>query len=184
MTLLPESTTRYCSEGGGAAAELGDDEHSVAVLADAGNTAVEADCPSVHPLQLPHGVGPLNQHGLPEGVNGADLERKPRRRARRATAAACDEAREHQALVRAAMREKGRAAAAVAPRATRDGGAARRATRRDGAGWAAGQGKPARRGRGNHPGHSSTECRNKVHRPRDSYNSEALCKLGSYLGGI
>uniref|UniRef100_A0A0E0QC41 Uncharacterized protein n=1 Tax=Oryza rufipogon TaxID=4529 RepID=A0A0E0QC41_ORYRU len=28
------------------------------------------------------------------------------------------------------------------------------------------------------------ECRNKVHRPRDSYNSEALCKLGSYLGGI
>uniref|UniRef100_A0A0E0EFF5 Uncharacterized protein n=1 Tax=Oryza meridionalis TaxID=40149 RepID=A0A0E0EFF5_9ORYZ len=28
------------------------------------------------------------------------------------------------------------------------------------------------------------ECRNKVHRPRDSYNSEALCKLGSYLDGI
>uniref|UniRef100_A0A0E0EFG0 Uncharacterized protein n=1 Tax=Oryza meridionalis TaxID=40149 RepID=A0A0E0EFG0_9ORYZ len=111
---LPKSTTRYCSEGGGAAAELGDDEHSVAVLADAGNTAVGADCPSVHPLQLPHGVGPLNQHGLPEGVNGADLERKPRRRARRATAAACDEAREHQALVRTATREKGRAAAAVA----------------------------------------------------------------------
>uniref|UniRef100_A0A0D3GUF0 Uncharacterized protein n=1 Tax=Oryza barthii TaxID=65489 RepID=A0A0D3GUF0_9ORYZ len=177
MTSLPKSTTRYCSEGGGAAAELGDDEHSVAVLADAGNTAVGADCPSVHPLQLPHGVGPLNQHGLPEGVNGADLERKPRRRARRATAAACDEA---LGTVDALQPLTTHHVMPISPSML----VSLCNTFSD--------------------DFKRTFCcsseftvalvklvnpmilgiRNKVHHPRDSYNSEALCKLGSYLGGI
>uniref|UniRef100_A0A0D3GUF1 Uncharacterized protein n=1 Tax=Oryza barthii TaxID=65489 RepID=A0A0D3GUF1_9ORYZ len=215
MTSLPKSTTRYCSEGGGAAAELGDDEHSVAVLADAGNTAVGADCPSVHPLQLPHGVGPLNQHGLPEGVNGADLERKPRRRARRATAAACDEAlgtvdalqplTTHQFLRISATSFLNSGVMLLSPKIS-----ARFLNRKGCFDILCLSVMPIS------PSMLVSLCntfsddfkrtfccsseftvalvklvnpmilgiRNKVHHPRDSYNSEALCKLGSYLGGI
>ncbi|RLN00229.1 uncharacterized protein C2845_PM06G25400 [Panicum miliaceum] len=76
-----------------AAAEPRHDERGVAVLAHLGDAAAGPHGPRVHPVERSRRVGALGQHGRPERIQGPDLERED-------SAAAGEQAHEHQVLVR------------------------------------------------------------------------------------